>query len=320
MSRGPPEKKLGRLPDVEFHMSTRRRASAGQRPKTPESTPPPTKPLSSTDSSPLSSPPTSLGSTPKSKSAPPKQRSRRPPKKRKVNFNQSTDDYLQATGATPRKRAKVTSDVSQDSTDDDKSLIREPPKRPPPHTFYGADAKTRYRPSEQPTDSAPSSPPKALRGGGRGRGRGGRFANGGGRGRGKTREHGDRDDTPEPPTKKHVLTEEERGMLTSLKARQQELKKFFQVVGTQQNDVLDLIASRDIAKLVKKPRAHKKASEFEETTKELEEVMEQERDLFRLKYDMHVEAAEKQYQMEKESIEKRYTVSRHVKNILPVAD
>src|SRR5271156_679994 len=235
MSRGSAGKKSGRLPDVQFHMSTRRRASATQRPNTPESNPTPTKPQSSTNSSPLSSPPTSLGSSPKAIITPPTQPAKRSPTKRKVSFDQFANNGLEAAAVTPNKKAKVTSDASVDQADGDRdAFAREPPRPPLPHTIYGADGKTRSRPSEQTTESAPSSPPKALRGGGRGRGRGGRVANGGGRGRGRTRDHGDRDDTPEPPPRKHGLTEEERGMITSLKARQQELKKFFQIVGAQQ--------------------------------------------------------------------------------------
>ena len=310
MPRQPSGKKSPREPDVEFHMSTRRRASATQRLKTPESNPTPTKPLSSTDSSPLSSPPTSLDSSPKSIAVSPKDPAKRSSTKRKVSFDRSTDDSLDPHHTTPTKKAKVTPDASLGELDDEEEDVsREPWKPPPAHMFYGADAKTKYRPSEPPAESTPNSPPKALRGGGRGRGRGGRLANGGGRGRGKARDHGDRDDTPEPPPKKHVLTEEDRATLTSLRARQQELKKFYQLVGAQQNEVLDLLASRDIARLVKKPKAHKKVPEYEKVTEELEEAMQRECDLFRLKYDMDVEAAEKLHKMGKESIEQKFSVS-----------
>jgi hypothetical protein len=309
MSRGSTGKKSGRLPDVQFHMSTRRRASVTQRPNTPESNPTPTKPVSSANSSPLSSPPTSLGSGPKSIIASPTQPEKRLPTKRKVNFDQLANDGLEAAAVAPNKKAKVTSDASVDRADGDRDAFAgEPSRPPPPHTVYGADDKTRSRPSEQPTESAPSSPPKALRGGGRGRGRGGRVANGGGRGRGRARDHGDRDDTPEPPPRKHALTDEERSMMTSLKARQQELKKFFQIVGAQQNDILDLLAARDMAKLIKKPKAHKKVPEYEATTKDLEQIMEEARNLFRLKHDMDIEAAKRLYEVEKELIEQRYRV------------
>jgi hypothetical protein len=97
-------------------------------------------------------------------------------------------------------------------------------------------------------------------------------------------------------------------MMTSLKARQQELKKFFQIVGAQQNDLLDLLAARDIAKLVKKPKAHKKVPEYEATMKDLDQVMEEARNLFHQKYRMDVEAAEKLCEMEKELIEQRFRV------------
>ena len=308
MPRRPSGKKSPREPDIEFHMSTRRRASATQRPKTPESNPTPTKPLSSTDSSPLSSPPTSLDGSPKSIAVPPKDAVKRPTTKRKVSFDQSTDGSLDPQTTTRTKKAKVPADAFLGELDDGEDVSREPWKPPPPHMLYGADAKTRYRPSEPPAESTPNSPPKALRGGGRGRGRGGRLANGAGRGRGKARDHGDRDDTPEPPPKKRVLTEEDRATITSLRARQQELKKFYQLVGAQQNEVLDLLASRDIARLVKKPKAHKKVPEYEKVTEELEEAMQRECNLFRLKYVMDVEAAEKLYKMERESIEQKFNV------------
>jgi hypothetical protein len=97
-------------------------------------------------------------------------------------------------------------------------------------------------------------------------------------------------------------------MTTSLKARQQELKKFFQIVGAQQNDLLDLLAARDMAKLVKKPKAHKKVPEYEATAKDLEQAMEEARNLFRLKHHMDVEAAEKLCEMEKGLIEQRFRV------------
>ena len=292
-------------------MNTRRRASAAQRPKTPESNPTPTKTTSSADSSPLSSAPTSLHSSPDSTAAPPKQPAELPPPKRKQSFDQSADDRREGACPPPSKKTKATSDVTTNDTGDDAPVAREPPKCPPAHVSSGGYGKTRSRPSDQASESAPTSPPKPTRGGGRGRGRGGRFANGTGRGRGKARDHGDRDDTPEPPTKKRLLTEEERSVIASLKARQQELKKFFHVVGTQQTDVLDLVASRDIAKLVRKPKAHKKGHEYGETTSDLLEAMEREKDLFLLRYDMDVKAAEKQRDMEKELIETRFAVSRH---------
>ena len=97
-------------------------------------------------------------------------------------------------------------------------------------------------------------------------------------------------------------------MITSLKARQQELKKFFQVVGAQHNDILDLLATRDMAKLVKKPKAHKKVPEYEATKKNLEQIMEEARNLFHLKYRMDAEAATKLCEMEKDLIEQRYRV------------
>jgi hypothetical protein len=309
MSRSSVGKKSGRLPDVQFHMSTCRRGSATKRPNTPESDTTPTKPVSSANSSPPSSPPTSPGSSPKNVIPSPTQPGKLSPTKRKVSFDQLANNGLEAAAVTPNKKARVTSDASVAQADDGcDAFARGSSRSLPAHTAYGANDKTRSRPSEQPTESAPSSPPKALRGGGRGRGRGGRVANGSGRGRGRARDHGDRDDTPEPPPRKHVLTDEERDMITSLKARQQELKKFFQVVGAQHNDILGLLAARDMAKLVKKPKAHKKVPEYEATTKNLEQIMEDARNLFHLKHRMDTEAANMLFEMEKDLIEQRYRV------------
>src|SRR5436305_6205780 len=133
MSRGSIGKKSGRLPDVQFHMSTRRRASATQRPNTPESnsTPTPTKPVSSANSSPLPSPPTSLGSGTKSIIASPTQPEKRSPTKRKVNFDQFVTASLEAAAVTPNKKAKVTSDASVDQADSDcDAFAREPSSAP----------------------------------------------------------------------------------------------------------------------------------------------------------------------------------------------
>ncbi len=132
--------------------------------------------------------------------------------------------------------------------------------------------------------------------------------NGGGRGGRKGREAGDRDDTPEPPPKKRVLTNEDREMISMIKARQQELKKFFQTVGTQQTNILDLLASRDIAKMSKKPRAHKKVPEYDMVMNDLNQTVSEESDLFRKRHDMDVEYAKKLLGMEKEIIEKKFRV------------
>ena len=63
-----------------------------------------------------------------------------------------------------------------------------------------------------------------------------------------------------------------------------------------------------MAKLIKKPKAHKKVPEYEATTKGLEQTMEEARNLFRLKHHMDVEAAERLYEREMELIEQRYRV------------
>jgi hypothetical protein len=99
-----------------------------------------------------------------------------------------------------------------------------------------------------------------------------------------------------------------RGTIAVLKARQQELKKFYAVVGKQQAEVLDLLAQRDLGRLVRRARAHQKVREWEESVEELKERCEDAKDLFRKRYDMEVESANRQYELEKEAIEIRYKV------------
>ena len=104
------------------------------------------------------------------------------------------------------------------------------------------------------------------------------------------------------------MTDEEREMISMIKARQQELKKFFQTVGAQQTDILDLLASRDLAKMVKNPRAHKKIPEYDVVMEDLKQTVAEESDLFRKRYEMDVEYANKLLEMEKEMIEKKFKV------------
>lgn len=241
------------------------------------------------------------------------------PKKRKVSFEVPDDVDPENAAPTSNKRVKLVGDGSADvdpNIEEPEAAIDVPPsrrvplKRPPPTMFYAADGETRYRPADHRAPSSSSSPRKPVRGGGRGRGRGGRFPNNGGRGGRKARDNGDRDDSPEPPARKHVLTDDDREIIADLKARQLELKKFFQTVGTQQIEVLDLLAARDVTRLVQKPKAHKKVPEYGYVVEDLKETVERETGLFRKQYEMQVEHAEKMYEMEKELIEKRFRVSR----------
>ena len=194
--------------------------------------------------------------------------------------------------------------------------------------WYAADATTRYNPedarkrysptdanmNDSPEDEPPTSngqsPRKPTRGGGRrGRGRGGRMPNGAGRGRGRSREPGDKDDSPEPPSKKHVLTEEQSALIAALKARQQELKKFFHTVGAQQKEALDLLASRDIVKLARKPKAHTKVPEYEATIAKLDAMREQVDAKTRQEYEMRVEHENKRFEREKYIIDQNLKAS-----------
>lgn len=135
--------------------------------------------------------------------------------------------------------------------------------------------------------------------GGRGRGRGGRGGRGGGPGRGRGRRAGD--DSPEPPHRQRNLTPDTEDAVKKLKARQAELKRFFHLVGSQQAELLDLMAGRDVQKLLKKPKAHKTVPEHDALVEELEARMEDAKQAARDEYNFKV-------QYEKDIFEKRKAV------------
>lgn len=251
-----------------------------------------------------------MGSGPKSIVKPSMQTPNQSRRKRKVTLDMR-DEAVDA--ISPQiKRAKIGTDDSPSILKNVEAVVRPlsplkgyKPGAPVQRTARDASSN-RVRPVDQPASSTPSSPRKPLRGGGRGRGRGGRFPTGGGRGGRKARESGDRDDS-EPPSKNH-LTNEERETIATLKARQHELKKFYQTVGAQQTDVLDLLAGRDLAKLVKKAKAHKKVPEYDEVTENLQERVREMSDLFQKKYETDVEHANKQLTTEKELLYKSFKV------------
>ena len=248
-------------------------------------------------------------------------------KRRSARLATSNQDLPQtnAPGFDSGSKTPATSDSPQESD------YPSPPDSdifPTHKIWYAADATTRYNPkdaknryspndadvNDSPEDEPPTSngqsPRKPTRGGGRrGRGRGGRMPNGAGRGRGKSREPGDRGDSPEPPSKKHVLTEEQNTIIAALKARQQELKKFFNAVGGQQKEALDLLASRDIMKLVRKPKAHTKVPEYEATVAKLNVIREEVDATTRKEYGMRVELENKCFEREKYIIEQNLKVS-----------
>ena len=171
--------------------------------------------------------------------------------------------------------------------------------------YYESDGNTRYKPGSyrpsQRNSPATGSPRRPARGG-RGRGRGGNFGgNGRGRGRGRARAGRDREESPEPPQDR-ALDEDEKETMKRLKARQLELKRVFNTIGAQQVDILDKIASTDISKLIRKPKAHKSMPEYDDLVAELQDTQDEIQDLISTRYDYMIQQEHKRYEQEKELI------------------
>jgi hypothetical protein len=159
-----------------------------------------------------------------------------------------------------------------------------------------------------PEQPSKSTSPNA-RAGGRGRGsRGGRGGGNGGRrgrgGRAKGRGRGE----PDPPEPTKILNQEEKDEIAHLKARQNELKRFFSTVGAQQMDILEQLATRDMNRLAKRPNAHKKLPEYDELMKDLESAKVKAENLAKMKYEIQLEAEMRRYETEKAVIEARFKV------------
>ena len=166
-----------------------------------------------------------------------------------------------------------------------------------------------------PASFVSTTPSKRGRGNGRrGRGRGGR----GGRGRGGGRA-GRNEDSPDPPKKK-IMTEVEKEILADLKARQTELKKFFKEVGAQQNEALNILATRDLVRIAKKSRAHEKVPEYQVSVDALNERKRVAREFARGKYEHDLQQANILLDAEKEVIEQRYKASSSRKSFRPLAN
>jgi hypothetical protein len=98
-------------------------------------------------------------------------------------------------------------------------------------------------------------------------------------------------------------------VISTIKARQQELKRFFGVVGNQQVEILDQLALRDLSKMAKKAKAHKNVPEYDAIVESLDERMKDAQDLARTRYDIQMRHEEQRLQQEKEVIEQQYRVS-----------
>ncbi|ETI25869.1 hypothetical protein G647_02646 [Cladophialophora carrionii CBS 160.54] len=171
--------------------------------------------------------------------------------------------------------------------------------------YYANDGTTQYHPAEGDETPESRSPKKPARGGARA-GRGGGHSNGGGR-KGKSRGRAGRGGSPDPPERRQPLSQEEKAMISLLKARQQELKRFFHVVGAQQFDILEQMANRDLNRMAKKANAHKKVPEYATIVEELEAAKQDAEDLARNRYDVQVEAEMRRLEAEKEVIEQQWT-------------
>lgn len=277
----------------DFHMKTRSRAMKAT------STPEPT--TSSAENSPLSS---ALSSP----SAPPPKPARS--RKRKARDATSDDSERRSRGRRPSLQ------VEEDGVGENKidfGLWKErqlwPEFDPENPIFYAKDGTTRYHPGETGDTSESRSPRKPARGGARNGGRSVGHGNSSGRGKGKQRGKGRAGGSPEPPNRQRPLTQDDRVLISMLKARQHELKRFFTVVGAQQVDILDQLASRDLSKLARKPKVHKHVPEFDAAMEELEARMKDAEDLARTRYTVQLEHEMQRLDQEKEVIDQQFKVS-----------
>ncbi|EXJ78270.1 hypothetical protein A1O3_09431 [Capronia epimyces CBS 606.96] len=278
--------KSGTRPAVVFHMTTRSHAA---RKPTPEVN-------SSSDSSPPSSGSSSLAATPSLQVK---------GNKRKASEASSDDseEAIEAKRHCPEPEVKVPEVREEPNTLDYKSQQYWPKYNPDKPVYYTSTG-TRFRPGSASGTPESRSPRKSTRGGGRGRGGG--HANNGGR-RGKQKGRGGRGgESPDPPNRRRPLTQDERVEISMLKARQQELKRFFKVVGGQQIDILDQLAVRDMSKISRKPKAHKHVPEHEMVTDALKELMEDTQDMIKARYRVQSEHEEQRMRQEKEVIEQQY--------------
>ena len=309
-----------RTPGTPLHMNLRRR-----RVQQPTSPLPPTRPLprdgtahsSSLLSLPHSSPPPQFAADPRQLS--PFHEAAEPPSrtKRKQSCTESKEASSETTPTQPKKRAKTAKillvDEGYDSNNDETPVTPPLEERLVPREliYYGTDGRTRFRGQSSQATPAPSSPqPAARRGrggrGGRGRGRGGRQTNGISRSRFKPEKRERDDESPDPTPKKASTTEDERAYVARLKARQQELKNFFQTVGKHQVDALMLLVSRDLGKLSRKAKAHKKVPEYEEVMQDLIDRRNTAVEMARTRYKIELGHAEDLLVTNRDAIERQY--------------
>ena len=105
------------------------------------------------------------------------------------------------------------------------------------------------------------------------------------------------------------MTQDDRVEISMLKARQQELKRFFSVVGAQQADILEQLANRDLSKIARKPKAHKHIPEYDTVTEFLEDRLKDTQDLIKSRYAFQVEHEQQRMERELDLIEQQFKVS-----------
>lgn len=278
-------------PASAFHMTTRGRAARKEPPEASSSLPLNRSPLSLSPSSSATAPSRHVEG-----------------KKRKAS--EASSDGVQEVVQAKRRRSEPEGEASgageePNPTDYNKSPHCWPQHNPDKPIYY-TNAGTRYRPGSAGGTPESRSPRKPVRGGGRGRGGG--HANSGGR-KGKQKGKGARGgDSPEPPNQRRPLTQDDRVEISMLKARQQELKRFFKVVGAQQIDILDQLAVRDLSKIARKPKAHKHVPEHDMVIEALDGLMQDAQDIAKARYRVQIQHEENRLRQEREVVEQKYKV------------
>lgn len=149
---------------------------------------------------------------------------------------------------------------------------------------------------------------RPVRGGKVTRGKGKGIRGGRGFGRGKGKRAGD--DSPDPPQRTRQLSPETEDLIKKLRARQAELKRLFHTIGSQQTDILELMAQRDTQKLLKKAKAHKTVPEYDavayELNKRMETVQQQIRDDYNFKVQYEKDILEKRKEVQEMQFKQHY--------------
>ncbi|KAI1627366.1 hypothetical protein EDD37DRAFT_622115 [Exophiala viscosa] len=172
-------------------------------------------------------------------------------------------------------------------------------------TTKANDRSTRSHPASHDGTSGSPSPRRPAKGGGRARGGG--HTNGGGPKKGKQKGRAGRGgDSPEPPNRRRPLTQDERVEISMLKTRQHELKRFFAIVGAQQADILDQLATKGLSKIARKPKAHTHVPEYDTVREGLETTLEDIQEMVRTRYRLQVDQEIQRMKREKEVIQQQF--------------